>query len=523
MKKLLIFVLLTIFGNNLFAMNWIKEQTTKKEKAKIINDNRQELLKIVQPELESVMAGAKMDEKLLIKLPSSIGSTVSKITNYENIKKYGLKSLLKFATSEMLSIACSRCCKYIIVGSNHNNIARVYCLKDLNNITYIELKGHSNVINSVAISACGKYAITGSSDSTTRVWDISDLKNIKSSSINIGFPVTSVAISKCGKFAVMGCLDGTAAYCDLSDLTKILNIPLLGHTDRIVSIAISEDNNYIVTASDDKTARLWYFNESNTFTYSELKGHTDYITAVAFSRTGKLVTASIDGTLIVWDISDLKNIKSNHKYPRIATTTIAISDSNKYIITSSFILDIDNNNRVRFTNSFASSIALSNSSIFFAKDNTIKVLNLSTWIIDQLDLLQLQILEKLINANPETALDFYEINIYKFSENMQHYIERYLYNRLIEYYLTLDKQVSGSDIRQIVYDYLGQQNVKASIKANVQASKSITDKNQRSLEICSNCKKDNCTLRCAKCQLAYYCSKECQKSHWTTHRDFCIK
>ncbi|RYE20601.1 MAG: zinc finger MYND domain-containing protein, partial [Sphingobacteriaceae bacterium] len=31
------------------------------------------------------------------------------------------------------------------------------------------------------------------------------------------------------------------------------------------------------------------------------------------------------------------------------------------------------------------------------------------------------------------------------------------------------------------------------------------------------------TQRCARCQTVAYCSKECQKTHWDTHRSFCKK
>lgn len=40
---------------------------------------------------------------------------------------------------------------------------------------------------------------------------------------------------------------------------------------------------------------------------------------------------------------------------------------------------------------------------------------------------------------------------------------------------------------------------------------------------CSNCNKENCTLRCSACKCVYYCSANCQKSDWSKHKPECQK
>lgn len=40
------------------------------------------------------------------------------------------------------------------------------------------------------------------------------------------------------------------------------------------------------------------------------------------------------------------------------------------------------------------------------------------------------------------------------------------------------------------------------------------------MSTCSQCNKSS-SLRCALCHTARYCSKECQRQHWTTHKSVC--
>jgi WD40 repeat protein len=61
--------------------------------------------------------------------------------------------------------------KYALAGSEDGTTI-LWDIRDLDNITYITLKGHSDAIRSVAFSPDSKYVLTGSKDKTIRLWNI---------------------------------------------------------------------------------------------------------------------------------------------------------------------------------------------------------------------------------------------------------------------------------------------------------------------------------------------------------------
>ena len=67
--------------------------------------------------------------------------------------------------------------------------------------------------------------------------------------------ITSVAISHDGKYILTGSYDTTARLWD-AHTGEILQV-LEGHTDVITSVAFSPDGRYVLTGSEDNTARLW--------------------------------------------------------------------------------------------------------------------------------------------------------------------------------------------------------------------------------------------------------------------------
>ena len=81
-----------------------------------------------------------------------------------------------------------RCCNVSItdarwhMGSNgiDDKTARLWDLRDTNNICSYQLQGHTDYVLSVSLTPDGKWALTGSRDNTARLWDLRDTNSIRS-------------------------------------------------------------------------------------------------------------------------------------------------------------------------------------------------------------------------------------------------------------------------------------------------------------------------------------------------------
>ena len=116
------------------------------------------------------------------------------------------------------------------------------------------LKGHSDEINSVAISPDGNTLVSGSDDDTVKVWNMETGELLRTLKGHSG-SVRSVAISPNGNTLVSG---------DFGHNIKVWNIEtgellrtLKGHSRSVRSVAIRPDGKTIVSGSVDTDIRVW--------------------------------------------------------------------------------------------------------------------------------------------------------------------------------------------------------------------------------------------------------------------------
>ena len=93
-----------------------------------------------------------------------------------------------------------------------------------------ELEGHNDDVYAVVVTPDGRHAVSGSEDSTLKVWDLG---------------------------------------------TGTCTATLIGHTNSVRCVAITPDGRYAVSGSNDETLKVWDL-RTGTCT-ATLTGHVDYV------------------------------------------------------------------------------------------------------------------------------------------------------------------------------------------------------------------------------------------------------
>lgn len=198
------------------------------------------------------------------------------------------------------------------------------------------LRGHTDSVDSVAISPDGKLFATASGDSTAILWDAANGKQVYVLKGHTA-PVWGIVFSPDGKTVLTTSADNTARLWDLTkcsgDTCPAREIP--GHSAPVWGGAFSPDGIVFATVSEDGVAKLW---ETGTGEFlADLGTHAQGINAVAFSPDGKyFATASADQTAQVTDLTACNGRCSVQPFEtQAALWSVAFSPDSKYMVVGS--------------------------------------------------------------------------------------------------------------------------------------------------------------------------------------------
>jgi hypothetical protein len=245
--------------------------------------------------------------------------------------------------AQIETVAISPDNHWLVTGSS-DKTARLWDLtaKDPS-VNPVVLRGHENDVFAVAISRDNHWLVTGSSDKTARLWDLTAKDPSANAVVLRGHPdfVLAVAISPDNHWLVTGSRDGTARLWDLTAKDPSVNpFVLRAHTGSVVAVFISPDNRWLATSGYfGDTTQLWDLTAKDPSANPVvLRGHEGFVKAVAISPDNRwLVTGSLDKTARLWDLT-AKDPSANPVVLRGHegfVYAVAISPDNRWLVTGS--------------------------------------------------------------------------------------------------------------------------------------------------------------------------------------------
>ncbi|QRV85321.1 WD40 repeat protein [Ceratobasidium sp. AG-Ba] len=195
------------------------------------------------------------------------------------------------------------------------------------------LEGHSDAVNSLAVTRNGLCIASGSSDHTVRLWELARNSAISEPLAAHTDYVYSVSFSPNDRQLVSGSNDGTIHIWDTVTRTILMKIP-----DRkfgpVWSARYSPSGRHIIAGTWDKMIRIWDV-KTGALLSEPLAGHVGAVRSVVFSPNGRrVISGSEDGTVRVWDAEIEATPPEDGKQGLTSVWAVAFSPDSRKVASS---------------------------------------------------------------------------------------------------------------------------------------------------------------------------------------------
>ncbi|KAJ1795627.1 WD repeat protein Lub1 [Coemansia sp. RSA 2399] len=211
---------------------------------------------------------------------------------------YKLSAVLSGHSSDVRALAAQG--NDLLVSGSHDGTGRIWKREGANAFAQASvLAGHKGSVRVVSIvpgtpSNPNGMVATGGSDNAICLWDPTDLAQPARKLTGHSGNISALAASSDGKTIVSGSWDSTAKVWAMDGKCTYT---LVGHSHAVWAVLALDDGS-VVTGSADRTICRWVDGKVvKTYT-----GHTDCVRALVLLPDGRFASASNDMTVRIWSI-----------------------------------------------------------------------------------------------------------------------------------------------------------------------------------------------------------------------------
>jgi len=168
------------------------------------------------------------------------------------------------------------------------------------------LEGHSNIVNALKFSIDGNFLVSGSSDHTVNIWNMTGENQYKYQKIMwYKDAVHTVAVSPDGNTWASGCDDTAIVLGNFDgDVTKTLK----GHSKAVSALDFSSDDRYLASVSNNNTMIIWDLEDGTIVKQMDNHAREDSHLR-SLSLKNMVVSESNDNEITLWSFPFFNSIK----------------------------------------------------------------------------------------------------------------------------------------------------------------------------------------------------------------------
>ena len=186
----------------------------------------------------------------------------------------------------------------LVASAGESNVIKLW---NLRNNTAVTLRGHTQIVNSIAFSPNGELLASGSDDRTVKLWNVLSQQNV--TTLQDGARFRSVAFSPNGLFLATG----GARHVKIWDVRRRAEIATLQHDTDVRAVAFSRDDRLLAVGAGllEGPGIIVIWDVQKRKVTAKLDVDPKRVRSVSFSPDDRyLASVGWDGHLKIWDVSN---------------------------------------------------------------------------------------------------------------------------------------------------------------------------------------------------------------------------